>query len=364
MASIAHNHFEFIIEVGILIYFLAIFALNFIPSSLSLVFFGSIIIAIGLTLIFGIDVISLFLSFGQSEFTHPFGPIVLFAVITAFATLNIMEGYGIDVKALKKLVYLIIFAVTIFGGLMHRSFLLLWLLGLFLGFLILSKSFRKKSILTLKILLGILGVGALGFGILELLSKVLEMPVFSPMLRIARIETNSMGSLSMVIKNMQLIGHTQGSCFWGETCTGFADGYISLPFSLILLFSLPFPMFFGVLVTKKDIIDYMLPGIFGYAFDFGILGLLLLLGFVFTTIYVGFKILFEYRKAREEGDKSYINKEPLLIGALTAFIAQALIGLFLITRTINGTALLTFIFLGCMVLAHIIVISTGRKSLI
>ena len=40
----------------------------------------------------------------------------------------------------------------------------------------------------------------------------------------------------------------------------------------ILLFGLPFPMFFGILVNQKDTIDYMLPGILGYGFDFGYLG--------------------------------------------------------------------------------------------
>ena len=43
----------------------------------------------------------------------------------------------------------------------------------------------------------------------------------------------------------------------------------------ILMFGLPFPLFFGLLVTRKDTIDYMLPGVLGYGFDFGydILGL-------------------------------------------------------------------------------------------
>jgi len=42
----------------------------------------------------------------------------------------------------------------------------------------------------------------------------------------------------------------------------------------------------------------------------------------------------------------------LLTGALAAFISQAIIGLFIINRTINGTALLTFIFLSSLIFAN------------
>lgn len=364
MPLIAHNHFEFIIEISIFIYFLVTFLINFVPSSLSLVFAGSIVISLGLTFIFGLDVVALFLSFGQSEFTHPFGPIALFSVITALASLRIMKRFKIEVESLQKLVMVIILAITIFGGLMHRSFLLLWILGLLIGFIILSKNFRRKSNFNYKIIVGLVILGIIAFGGMELLSQLLNMPIFSPLLRIERIETNSISSLAMVIKNLQLFGHSQGSCFWADACRGFADGYISLPFSLILFFALPYPMFFGVLITKKDIIDYMLPGIFGYAFDFGIFGLLLLLGATLFTIYIGFKILVEYRRFREQGDKTYIDKEALLVGSLTAFIAQAIIGLFLMTRSINGTALLTFIFLGSSILAHVVTIGKGHRALI
>ena len=67
---------------------------------------------------------------------------------------------------------------------------------------------------------------------------------------------------------------------------------------LIIFFGLPFPLFCGVLVNVKDTIDYMPPGIFGYGFDFGYLGLVGLIVFVLGTIIIGLKILTMYRKRK------------------------------------------------------------------
>jgi hypothetical protein len=305
-------------------------------------------------LLFGADIGMLFLSFGQSEFTHPFGPIALLAIITALASLKVMEDSGVNITGLKRFVYILLIGITVFGGLMHRSFLLLWFLGLFIGFFIISKSFREKSFFTIKRMLMFFGVGALGFMLLEVLSQILHMDIFSPMARISRIEENSLPSIKMVLKNTQLIGHSASSSFWGSEGTAFAEGYITLPMSFILLFSLPFPLFYGMLVVKKDTIDYMLPGIMGYAFDFGYLVFIGLIVFTVSTVFIGFKVLTIYRKKREKNNKKYLGREVLLIGSLTAFIAQALIGLFIFNRTINGTALMTFLFLSAMVLAHTI----------
>lgn len=352
MALISQNHFQFIIEIGLIILSIMVFALNLAPISLSIVTFLALFVGGALTLLFGVDMLMLILSFGQNEFTHPFGPIALLCVITSLAALKIMESSGVNTVGLKKIVYLLIILITIFGGLMHRSFLLLWLVGLFVGYFILSKSFREKSVLTVKKILMFVGVGLAGFGLLELVSIITNMSVFSPLLRIGRIETFSYSSLKMVINNTQLIGHIEGACFWGKECLTFSDGYIGLPISLILLFGLPYPLFSGLLVSKKDVIDYMLPGIFGYAFDFGYIGLLGLGAFVLGTIFIGFKLLSIYREKREKGNKKYLGREVLLIGSLTAFIAQAMIGLFIMTRAINGLALITFIILGSLVLAN------------
>jgi hypothetical protein len=349
---IAQNHMQFIVEVGLMLIVAMIFTINLIPLSLSVVTFLSLFLSGAFTLIFGADLVFLILAFGQNEFTHPFGPIALMAIVTAIASLKVMEDSGVNVAGLKKLVYILLIGITIFGGLMHRSFLLLWFLGLFIGYFIISKSFRKRSIISLKNILFFIAIGAIGFALLEIIAWVTGMNIFSPLLRISRIEENSLSSIKMVLNNTQLIGHSGEASFWGTDGTAFAEGYISLPMQLVLLFGLPFPLFFGVLVNQKDTVDYMLPGIMGYGFDFGYLGLIGLMAFVLITIVAGFKILKMYRSKREKNNKKFLGKEVLLIGSLTAFISQALIGLFIFNRTINGTALLTFIFLGALVLAH------------
>jgi hypothetical protein len=349
---IAQNHLQLIIEVGLMLLVTMIFALNIIPMSLSIVTFLSLFLSGGFSLLFAVDLVLLLLSFGQNEFTHPFGPIAVLAIVTAISALKVMEDSGVNVLGLKKVVFLFLLVITIAGGLMHRSFLLLWLLGLFIGYFVISKSFRERSFLSLRRILFFIGIGAAGFVFLEILSLITGMNIFSPLLRISRIEENSLSSIKMVLNNVQLIGHNGNASYWGTEGTAFAEGYISLPMQLILMFGLPFPLFFGVLVNQKDTVDYMLPGIMGYTFDFGYIGLIGLMVFVGVTIFVGFKLLKMYRAKREKNNKKFLGKEVLLIGALSAFIAQALIGLFVFNRTINGTALLTFIFLGSIILAQ------------
>lgn len=352
MMLIAQNHLQLIVEVFLILFVSLIFVLNLAPLSLSVVTFLSLFLSGGFVLLFGADIAMLVISSSQSEFTHPFGPIALLGVVTALAALRVMEDSGVDVRGLKRLVYVLIILITVFGGMMHRSFLLLWLLGLFIGYTIISKSFRKKSFLTMKRILMFLGIAIAGFLGLEGIARLTGMTIFSPLLRLQRIEQYSTTSIKMVLNNTQLIGHNGASSFWGTEGTAFAEGYISLPMQLILFFGLPFPLFFGVLVNQKDTIDYMLPGIMGYTYDFGYLGLIGLMIFVLVTIVVGFKILSMYREKREKNNKKYLGKEVLLIGALTAFISQALIGMFVFNRTINGTALLTFMFLGALILAN------------
>lgn len=352
MMLIAQNHLQLIIEVGLILLVSMIFAINMIPLSLSIVTFLSLFLSSAFAVLFIGDLILLFLSFGQNEFTHPFGPIAVLAFVTSLASLKVMEDSGVNVSSLKTLLFLVLAGITIAGGLMHRSFLLLWLLGIFIGYFIISKSFRQKSFLSLKRIFLFLGIGGLAFVLLEVISLITGMDVFSPSVRIARIEENSLTSIKMVLKNTQLIGHSGNASFWGTEGTAFAEGYISLPMQLILLFGLPFPLFFGVLVNQKDTVDYMLPGIMGYGFDFGYLGLIGLMLFVLITVVAGFQILKIYRSKREKNNKKFLGKEVLLIGSLAAFMSQALIGLFIFNRTINGTALLTFIFLGALILAH------------
>ncbi|AXV36971.1 MAG: hypothetical protein KO217_01105 [Methanobacteriaceae archaeon] len=358
MPLIAQNHLQFIIEVALILYAGVMFLLNIVPLSMTIVLFMSLILCIGFSLMFGIDTLLLLLQTGHYELTHSFGPIALLAAVTALATLPIMKESGVKTGSLRGFIVLLIIVITIAGGLMHRSFLLLWLMGLLIGYFIISKSFRQKSVFTIKKLLLFAGIGIVGFGSLEMLSRVLEMPVLSPFLRIFRIESFADPSIAMVLKNSTLFGHEHGACYWGDQCLNGTDGYITLPMSLIISFGLPFPLFYGILVSKKDVIDYMLPGIFGFTFDFGYIGLIVLLLWCLATIFLGFKILSIYREKRENGDKRLMGREALLIGSLTAFIAQSIVGLFLMNRSINGTALLTFLFLGALVTAHIMSLKT------
>ena len=330
--------------------------LNIVPISLSLVLFVALTLSVGFTLMFGADALLLLVHVSAFEFTHPYGPIALFAVVTLLGALPMMKEVGIRVANLRIFVFLLIGLMVIAGSLVHRDFAIMLIIGLLIGVFIISKSFRQKSVFTIKRIVAVVAVVLIGFGSLELLSRILNMPVFSPLLRLTRLQENALPSITMVLKNATLFGHVQGSSYWGTTDTGFASGYISLPYQLITFLSLPFPIFYGVLVSKKDMIDYFLPGIFGYTFDFGYVTLFFLLLWCAAVIFIGFKTLAAYREKRENGNRNYLGREALLIGALTAFSSQAIVGLFFSNRSINGTALLTFIFLGSMVVGHILLV--------
>lgn len=354
---IAQNHLQLILEVAVLIQIGVLLLFNIITIPLSMVLFLSLILTVLLTALFGLDATILFLPFlSHHEFTHPFGPLAVFAWVTLFASACLLSEVDIKSSSLKTLSYMLFVLIAVAGGVMHRSFLLLWFIGLAVGGIIMSKSFKRSSKLTPKRIIGAITAGFAGFGLLELFSRVLSAPVLSPLLRISRLESNALPSLQMVIKNTTLWGHVQGSCYWGANCLGGSDGYISLPMNFIQSLTLPFPLFAGVLVTKKDVIDYMLPGIFGVAFDFGYASLFILLMWCMIVVCTGFYILREYRSLRRNGSRRYLGREALLIGALTAFISQTLVGLFLFNRTINGTAMITYMILSALVMAHVVTI--------
>ncbi len=358
MLLIAQNHLQLIVEVAVMLFVTWVFALNLIPLSLSVVTFLSLFLMGGFTLIFAADIALLVFFSSQAEFTHPFGPLALLGTVAALASLKVMKESGVDIRPLRRFVILFLGGITIFGGLMHRSFLILWLVGLFFGYLMISKSFREKSVITAKRIGMFLGVAGVGFVLLEVIARVSGMTIFSPLLRLGRIEQYSLSSIKTVLSNIQLIGHNADASYWGAEGTAFAEGYITLPMQLVLFFGLPFPMFFGILVNQKDTIDYMLPGIFGWGFDFGVLGLIGLMVFVLGTIIIGFKVLKMYREKREKNNKKYLGREVLLTGALAAFCAQSLVGLFIFNRSINGMALLTFIFVGTLILANVVTLKT------
>ena len=191
MLLIAQNHLQLIVEVAIMLFVIWVFTLNLIPLSLSVVTFLSLFLMGGFTLLFGADIALLVISSSQAEFTHPFGPLALLATITAFASLKVMKESGVDIRPLRRFVILFTVGITIFGGLMHRSFLILWVLGLFLGYLIISKSFREKTVITGKRILMFVGIAVVGLVSLEALSRVTGMTIFSPLLTLGRIEQYS-----------------------------------------------------------------------------------------------------------------------------------------------------------------------------
>ena len=227
MLLIAQNHLQLIVEVGLMLFVTLVFCLNLIPLSLSVVTFLSLFIIGGFTFIFGADIFLLVISSSQAEFTHPFGPIALLGAVTALASLKVMKESGVDIRPLRRFVILFIAGITLFGGLMHRSFLILWLLGLFIGYMIISKSFREKSILTGRRILMFLGAAVVGFISLEALARVSGMTIFSPLLRLGRIEQYSLSSIKTVLNNIQLIGHSANASYWGAEGTAFAEGYIT-----------------------------------------------------------------------------------------------------------------------------------------
>ncbi|WJI09319.1 hypothetical protein FGU46_04035 [Methanobacterium sp. CWC-01] len=352
---IAQNHLQFIIEVGLMIHLGIILLFNVVAIPLSMVLFLSMVLTILLAGLFSLDAAFLFLPYiSHHEFTHPFGAVAVFAWVTLAASASLLSEVDIKSSSITALSWILFMVIGIAGMIMHRSFLILWVMGWIMGTIIMSKSFKRSVKITPK-RIGAVVVAALGaFGVLEILSRILNASVLSPLLRISRLEEYAMPSLKMVIKNTLLWGHVQGSCFWGADCLGGSDGYLSLPMSLINLFTLPYPLFFGVLVTKKDYIDYMLPGIFGVAFDFGYMGLLLLMGWVLLVTCSGFYALREYRKKRKNGSRMYLGREALLIGALSAFLVQTIVGLFLFNRSFNGAAMVTYMVLSALVLAHVV----------
>ncbi len=354
---LAENHLQLILEFAVIIHLGVMLFFNVLSIPLSMVLFVALVLTVLLAVVFGLDATFLFLPFvSHHEFTHPFGSIALFGWVTLTASASLLSEVDIRSNSIKAMALILFAVIAIAGGLMHRSFLILWFLGWIIGTYIMSKSFKRSSRLTPKTVLTVIVAGIAGFGILEGLSKIFNAPVLSPLLRITRIEEFSLPSLTMVLKNSLIWGHVQGSCFWASQCIGSSEGYISLPMNMIHALTLPFPLFYGVLVTKKDYVDYMLPGIYGISFDFGYGVLIAFLIWSLIVISTGFFILKKYRSKRKNGSRMYLGKEALLIGALTAFITQTIIGLFVFNRSFNGSAMLAYILLSALVMAHAVTI--------
>ncbi|MCD7782157.1 MAG: hypothetical protein LUG89_05635 [Methanosphaera sp.] len=356
MPLIATSHLFLIIEVAILMHFGIMLLLNYLKLNFTRIVVLSLILGVGITVMFGYDAICLLLPMlSQNEFTHPYGSIAIMIIVTAWTVLPILREQNSKIVNLQLLIIIMTVGIAIFGGLVHRDFLIMYILGLIIGFLILNYTFRQgKNYFTLKnIALIVIGMLIL-FGGLEILSQILNMEVISPLSRIDRMNSNQLSSIQMVMENTTLTGHAANSTYWGNATLGNSDGYISLPLTFVKFFGLPFPIFYGTLVSRKDVIDYFLPGIFGVGFDFGYITLALIMIWVLIVIIIGLKVLVKYKAERERGSKRYLGREALLTGSLTAFIAQTILGFFVITRTINGSGMLSYIFLSAMVVAHVV----------
>ncbi|BAW31765.1 MAG TPA: hypothetical protein PLO64_02730 [Methanothermobacter sp.] len=350
---IAKNNLQFIIEVAIIIHIGLILLFNLVGVSLSLVLFLGTIVTTLFAFLFTADTILLMLPlFTHQEFTHPFGPLAVLSWVTVLAASNLLSEAGIRSTSIKTLNFILFFVIAVAGGLMHRSFLLLWFLGGAIGYLIMSKSFKRTARITRKSIIGFISALIGGFALMESLAKILDMPVLSPLLRVTRLENYTIPSLKLVLTKTTLWGHVVGSCYWKSECLGGADGYITLPVTMIHKLGLPYHIFYGVLIYKKDYIDYMLPGIFAVAFDAGYFGLLFLLSWVLIVTITGFYVLRIYKEKRLNGFRRYLGREALLIGSLSAFLTQSIIGLFLFNRSFNSSALLTYILLSALVMAH------------
>jgi hypothetical protein len=350
---IAQNNLQLIIEVALFIHVGILLLFNVVALPLSMVLFLGLVLSLLIAALFSVDAIFLLLPFlSHHEFTHPFGPLAVFGWVTVAAAASLLSEVGIKSTSIKTISLIIFFVIAVAGGIMHRSFLILWFLGWAFSYIIMSKSFKRSTKITTKSVIGfsILGVGAFAF--LEILSRLLNKAVLSPMLRIARLEQYSIPSLKTVLHNTNFLGHNYGSCYWKTECLGGADGYITLPMTFIQSLGLPYHLFYGVLVVKKDYIDYMLPGIFAVAFDAGFFGLLFLLGWIMLVTLTGFTVLRKYRSKRKEGSRTFLGREALLIGALAAFLSQSVIGLFVFNRSFNESALLAYIIISALVMAH------------
>src|ERR1039458_11352 len=109
MVLIAQNNLQFILEFAILMQIAIIIFFNLIKISLSRVMLFSLVLTIGLTLLFSFDALALFIPvLGLHEFTHTYGPIALMGIVSAWAALSTMSEVGIGVLSIKRFIFLLI----------------------------------------------------------------------------------------------------------------------------------------------------------------------------------------------------------------------------------------------------------------
>ncbi len=82
-----------------------------------------------------------------------------------------MKDVGIKVVNLRISIFILIGLIAVFGSIVHRVFLVQWILGILLGFYIISKSFPHKSFFTIRRIIALVAVMLISFGSLESLSR-------------------------------------------------------------------------------------------------------------------------------------------------------------------------------------------------
>ena len=86
-----------------------------------MVLFLSLVLTVILAALFGLDTTILFLPFlSHHEFTHPFGPLAVFAWVTLAASASLLNEVEIKSSSIKTLAYVLFFVIAVAGGLMHR----------------------------------------------------------------------------------------------------------------------------------------------------------------------------------------------------------------------------------------------------
>jgi hypothetical protein len=217
----AQNHLQLIIEVAVLIQMGVVLLLNIIPFTLSMVLFLSLILTMFLAGLFSVDTALVFLPYvSHQEFTHPFGPLAVFAWVTFSASASLLSEVEIKSTSITTLAIILFVVIAIAGGLMHRSFLILWFLGWFIGYFIMSKSFRRSVKITRKRVVAAFGAVIGGFAVLEILSKVLNASVLSPLVRLSRLEEYAIPTIKMVIKNTDSVWTRSGFMLLGSRLSG------------------------------------------------------------------------------------------------------------------------------------------------
>jgi len=363
---VPHNTGEALVDFLLMTHTVVPLTLAYSSVTIQRVLSLSILLLAVLMLMFFVDMLSLFLPLPRHEFTHPFGPLTLAAWASARYLIGLLEARGISAARRTRPVLNTLWLFTgIFGGVMHRDYLLSWLLcwigteylisrqlevGTRIGALAARAGQMSRRVIA--------AVSAIGVGLLLLMeaaARVLNKPVLSPALRVKRFAEYTVPGLDFIRKNAYLVGHSTKSLPAGYHWCGFGDGFVTLPVGYLVMFNLNVPTLHGALVARKDLLDYMLPGVFVWAFDFGYVGAFLLSLWVGITLYVGSRCLSEYvGRRRYEFSSELAAREALLFGCLMAFSIQSLIGAFLFSRAMNSFALATFTLLSSLIWGHVI----------